>query len=135
MAKHYTVQQANEVLPQLTELLLRMQAVGRQQGMVQERIGEVTQAVRSNGHHNPIEDPMVTQAAVALDDSLREGLRQLAEWHIELKDLSSGLVDFPTLREGREVYLCWWLGEDEVAFWHELTTGFAGRQPVDEKLL
>jgi hypothetical protein len=44
-------------------------------------------------------------------------------------------VDFPALREGREVYLCWRLGEDEVGYWHELTTGFAGRQPLDENLL
>ena len=62
-------------------------------------------------------------------------LDQLAEWGIELKDLSTGLVDFPAMREGRVVYLCWRLGELQIAFWHDIETGFAGRQPLDENSL
>ena len=49
---------------------------------------------------------------------------------IVLRDLESGLIDFPSLREGREVYLCWIDGEDEIGFWHELEAGYAGRQPL-----
>jgi hypothetical protein len=75
---------------------------------------------------------MVTQASQALTEALRAGLQQLDDWDIELKDLSTGLVDFMARREGREVYLCWRLGEPEVGYWHELSTGFAGRLPVDE---
>jgi hypothetical protein len=48
----------------------------------------------------------------------------------EIKDLESGLIDFPTIWEGREVFLCWKLGEPEVEFWHEIDAGFAGRQPL-----
>jgi hypothetical protein len=49
---------------------------------------------------------------------------------IVLRDLDRGLVDFPALRDEREVYLCWVEGEDEIAFWHELEAGYAGRQPL-----
>jgi hypothetical protein len=49
---------------------------------------------------------------------------------VELKDMEIGLVDFRTIREGREVYLCWKLGEESVSYWHELDTGYAGRKPL-----
>jgi len=49
-----------------------------------------------------------------------------------LKDVDAGLVDFVGMRNGREVYLCWRYGEEEIGFWHELNAGFSGRQPVDE---
>jgi hypothetical protein len=132
---YYTVKEANALLPQLTRVLVQMQAQARQHEMVQSRIEDVTKTVKSNGHHNPIEDPMVSQVSRALAEALRDGLEQLAEWGIELKDISTGLVDFPALRDGREVYLCWRLGELKVAFWHEMETGFAGREPLDEKFI
>ena len=47
-----------------------------------------------------------------------------------MKGVEPGLVDFPSLREGREVYLCWREGEDQIDFWHEVDAGFAGRQPL-----
>jgi hypothetical protein len=131
--RYYTVKEANALLPQLTRLLVQLQSQARDHGMVQSHVEEVTKRVKSNGHHNPIEDPMVSQASSALAEALREGLEQLAEWDIDLKDISTGLVDFPALRDGREVNLCWRLGELQVAFWHELDTGFAGREPLDEK--
>ncbi len=58
-------------------------------------------------------------------------LVELQDAGIMLRDLDRGLVDFPALRNGREVYLCWEVGEDRVGFWHELDTGFAARRPLD----
>ena len=49
-----------------------------------------------------------------------------------IKDINTGLLDFPALRDGREVYLCWQYGEGEIAFWHEVEGGFAGRQSIDK---
>ena len=49
---------------------------------------------------------------------------------IVLRDLDSGLIDFPSVRDGREIYLCWIDGEDDIEFWHDLDAGFAGRQPL-----
>jgi hypothetical protein len=49
---------------------------------------------------------------------------------VVLKDIDMGLVDFPSLRDGREIYLCWRYGETQVSFWHEIDSGFSGRQPI-----
>ena len=62
---------------------------------------------------------------------MRRLLETLEESGIVLRDIDRGLVDFPALSDGREIYLCWELGEDEVAYWHELEAGFGGRQPLD----
>lgn len=61
---------------------------------------------------------------------LRSGLAELAEMGIILRDLDRGLVDFPALREGEEVFLCWTEDEDEVTHWHPLESGFSGREPL-----
>ena len=61
---------------------------------------------------------------------MRSLATELEEIGCELKDVHTGLLDFRSLREDRVVYLCWRLGEDEIRFWHELDTGFAGRQPL-----
>ncbi len=72
------------------------------------------------------------QADIQADVEKLNGFAQeLAELGIELKDPNIGLIDFPTLVDGREAYLCWKLGEPEVGFWHELTAGVQGRQSVD----
>jgi hypothetical protein len=64
-------------------------------------------------------------------ERMQELVQELHELGIELKDFFMGLVDFPCWRDGREVYLCWKLGEPEVAHWHETDAGFAGRQPLE----
>ena len=64
---------------------------------------------------------------------LNEGLERLAARGIRVKDPKQGLVDFPALRAGREVWLCWKVGEATVEFWHDLDAGFAGRQRIDEE--
>lgn len=134
MPKYYTLQEANMMLPQLTQLLQQIQGLARQKGMVDGRVAQVKQAVLGNGYHNPIEDPMVVQATSVLNDALRDAFARLDDWDIELKDISTGLIDFRAMREGREIYLCWRLGEPEVEYWHELTTGFDGRQPLDDRI-
>lgn len=57
----------------------------------------------------------------------------IADMGVEVKDLDVGLIDFPSVRRGRQIYLCWRLGEgDRIAWWHELHMGFAGRRPISE---
>ena len=103
MPKYYTVQAANMLLPQLTQLLQQVQALVRQKGMVDGRVAQVRNSIRSNGYHNPIEDPMVEQASGALNNALRDAFNQLDTWDIELKDIQTGLIDFRAMREGREM--------------------------------
>lgn len=63
-------------------------------------------------------------------DQIEAQVRTIHERGVLVKDIEQGLVDFPAERDGREVYLCWRAGEAEVAFWHETSTGFSGRQPL-----
>ncbi len=134
MPRYYTIQEANELLPELTTLIRQMQEEGRQLAILQGRSAALKQRMRSNGHHNPSEDSLALQAGTQLEEGLRIGVDRLEELELELKDLQQGLVDFPALRDGRTVFLCWQLGEPEVEFWHEITTGFSSRQPLDDKL-
>ena len=61
---------------------------------------------------------------------MQELIERLQEWNIELRDFNTGLVDFPTVIEGEEAYLCWRLGEPEVGHWHRPDEGFPGRRPL-----
>ena len=133
MPRYYTLSEANEMLPQLSQLLELMQAQRRQLDLLEGRSSVVAQKTRGNGNHNPSEDVALAQASKQVEEALEAAIKQLQDWDIELKDLERGLIDFPALREGRVVFLCWQLGEPEIAFWHEIDTGFAGRQPVDEQ--
>jgi len=63
-------------------------------------------------------------------DRLQNLVDELSEVGCELKDYQTGLVDFVGKHQGRDIYLCWKLGEGKIAYWHEMQTGFAGRQPV-----
>ena len=67
----------------------------------------------------------------ALTEKLVEAAGELTDLGVELKGLDPGLVDFPALKDGEIVYLCWRDGEDRIDFWHPLETGFAGRRPVE----
>jgi hypothetical protein len=60
------------------------------------------------------------------------GLRQIEAWGVVVRDLDSGICDFRARRGDRDVYLCWQVGEERIAYWHELDAGFRGRQPLDE---
>jgi hypothetical protein len=62
---------------------------------------------------------------------VRRLLGALEEAGIMIRDIDRGLIDFPAIRDEREVYLCWELGEDEITHWHELDSGYRGRQPLD----
>ena len=65
-------------------------------------------------------------------EKIAEAIRQIHETGCVVKDLDEGLVDFPSMREGREVYLCWKLGEEHIGYWHGIDEGFAGRKPLED---
>jgi hypothetical protein len=75
----------------------------------------------------------VTREQAGLTDVVRRmerAVRRMDAWGITLRDVGSGLVDFPALVNGRPIWLCWRLGEDHITFWHELDAGIAGRRPL-----
>ena len=61
---------------------------------------------------------------------MEAAVRQIDAWGVTLRDIGAGLVDFPALANGRPIWLCWRLGEADIAWWHELEAGVAGRRPL-----
>jgi len=68
----------------------------------------------------------------AVGSEIERCLAQLDDAGVQVKDLDSGLLDFPARHEGREILLCWRVGEDRVAYWHGIDEGFAGRKPIEQ---
>ncbi len=132
MTPFYTLHEANQRLPELTALLLLLQEEGRKMAEVQAELMLLRRKIRGNGHNTEERQAALKKAEAPIEQVLREGIEQLAAWNVQVKDLERGLVDFPALYEGRTVFLCWELGEPEVGFWHETTTGYDNRQRVDD---
>lgn len=122
--RHFSREQANAMLPTLEPLLRRLQEC--KQELTDEQAHELlSEAAPGNGGGEP-----GTQVGEAFLE-VRRMLGTLEEAGVVLRDIDRGLVDFPAIAEGREIYLCWELGEDGVAFWHELDAGYGGRRPLD----
>jgi hypothetical protein len=122
-ARHYTVEEANEALPRVVELIETLRAASARLSDSEARAA-LGEAAPGNGGGDA--GRTVSEGFV----ELREAILELRERGIVLRDLHRGLIDFPSLREGREVFLCWQEGEDEIEFWHEVDAGFAGRRPL-----
>jgi hypothetical protein len=121
--RHYTLEQAEAARPWVAERV--------------ERIQVALEELRSPTMQAALEDmdpgaggswPGREVATAVL--SLFSGAEQLEAMDIVLRDADRGLVDFPSIRDGEEIYLCWEAGEPRVAYWHEPDAGFAGRRPL-----
>ena len=121
--RHYTLDEANASLGWVQETIASLREA--REGLSDE---EAREALAEAGPQNGGGDPgrVVSEAFL----QLRAALAQLQEAEVVLRDLERGLVDFPALRDGREVYLCWLEGEHEIGYWHDLEAGFAGREPL-----
>jgi hypothetical protein len=124
-SRHYTLEEASAVLPRVAELIVSMRSARDRLGDREARKA-LAEAGRTNGGGKP--GRVVSEGFL----ELRESMLELRALEVVLRDLDRGLVDFPALREGREVYLCWQEGEDRIGFWHEPDAGFAGRRPLDD---
>jgi hypothetical protein len=122
--RHYTLEQATAAMPWVRERLERLREAHAQLGDEEARAA-LSDAAPGNGGGEP--GQVVSEGF----RDLRSALIELQEMEIVLRDLERGLVDFPSMRDGREVYLCWVEQEEDlIAFWHDLEAGFAGRQPL-----
>lgn len=122
--RHFTREEANALLPQLTAMLERLRDA-KDDLTDTEAHEALSEAGPSNGGGEE-----GRQVGVAFLE-VRRLLEMIEQSGIVLRDIDRGLLDFPALLDDQEVYLCWELGEDEVAFWHELETGYGGREPLD----
>lgn len=127
----FTLEQAEALLPRVREELLAMQACKRELDALRAELEQAVERSSGNGHV-PGQDALEQKRrrAEALVEDLNERLARITGWGVQLKGIDEGLVDFPSEREGRVVLLCWRLGEERIAWWHDLDAGFAGRQPL-----
>ena len=121
--RHYTLDEANASLGWVGEAIARLRTA--REGLNDE---EAREALAESGPQNGGGDAGRVVSEAFLE--LRSALALLQEAEVVLRDLDRGLVDFPSIRDGREVYLCWLEGEDEIGYWHGLEEGFAGRRPL-----
>ena len=129
--RHFTPEEANAALAEVRPLAERMVAVRSVLLDAQRRQAELVARVASNG--GGLTPPDVAAAAAEVQQASTElvaAVDELQGLGVQVKDLDRGLVDFPCVHRGREILLCWELGEDEVAFWHGMDEGFAGRKPL-----
>jgi hypothetical protein len=137
MAKRFTLPEAQALIPQV-------------EGLLQDAIEAKTDYEAAEGEIQAFQQHVMMMGGVAVDrervsaekskrDDAAERLRAAVEGVQEvgalIKDLDIGLIDFPTLYRGVEVYLCWKLGEDDIAFWHGVDEGFRGRKAIDQDFL
>ena len=122
--RHFSREEANALLPQLTALLSQLQEAKDELTDTQAHEA-LSEAAPTNGGGE-----QGRQVGVAFLE-VRRILETVEQAGIVLRDIDQGLVDFPALIDGREVYLCWELGEDEVGYWHDLEGGYGGREPLD----
>ena len=132
MPEHvFTPDEANAALPELRPLVEAMVAAKRALDEAQEQRDGVARRIAGNGGGIPPAELAAMDATVETAAAeLASAIGRVQATGVLVKDLDSGLVDFPATRDGEDVLLCWQLGEDEVAFWHGLEDGYAGRQPL-----
>jgi hypothetical protein len=126
MPKYYTLQEANATLTIIRPLMEEMQKIRLDILANQPDAWRAVERSAGNGGNAAL------SKTVESFDRLDALLHQVQDMGVEIKDLDTGLLDFLALRNGREVYLCWRIGEDEILFWHEIEAGFAGRQSIDD---
>ena len=122
-------------LESATEMLGRVRPVAEALHDQRDEVARLTERLRA-AELDEGTDPAV--AAVlrarirALVDQMEGAVERLDEWDVVLRDIRTGLLDFPALLDGRRIWLCWRIGEDGISWWHEVTAGFEGRRPTNE---
>lgn len=119
--RHYTRDEARAELPAVRSLLEEVQKLRRDLSQVEGRLNAIMTSGTDAG------GPTVNRQA-RVTARLHELLREFQRRQIFIKDTDRGLVDFPSIIGGREVFLCWELDEDDIEFWHDIDAGFAGRE-------
>ena len=121
--KHYTREEARALLPQLREWLQQANHLrGKMDKYDQRLIGMAAEGKDLGGE--------TVNQSIKIAAEIRALLLEFQSREIMIKDLERGLIDFPALIGGREVFLCWEKDEDDIEFWHDIDSGFAGREPL-----
>jgi hypothetical protein len=132
MPRHFTPETANEALAELRPIVEELVGHRRAEQRIGEEREELARKIAGNGGGI---DAQQLAALEAASEQERIGVARcvnaIHERGAIVKSPDDGLLDFPARRDGEEILLCWRLGEDEVAYWHSLEEGFAGRRPIE----
>ena len=128
----FTPAEANSALSEVRPAAERLVALRARMRELERTQGELVTAIGGNGGGYAASDLNAAQSElVSLADAALACVERLEELGVVMKDLDQGLLDFPALRDGEEVELCWRVGEETVESWHRVGEGFAGRKPID----
>lgn len=141
MSEYYDIDRANARLPELRQSLETLRANRLEVIALRDRIVELAPQLVPGATLPPI-----PAGAVAADeeaqrlrlrmqgivDQMQAAVIRIDGWSIQLRDISTGLVDFPALANGRPIWLCWQLGEPAIDWWHEMSEGFGGRHRFED---
>jgi len=135
--RYFTLLEAEALLPEVERLLRDLREFKSAYDSADAALKQIAQRVALTGGMIPRRD-RVAELRAQKDVSargLKHAVEQFEQIGCLLKDLDMGLVDFPTLYRGKEVYLCWKSGEAGITFWHHVEDGFRGRKPIDSEFL
>ncbi|HUK18820.1 MAG TPA: DUF2203 domain-containing protein [Bryobacteraceae bacterium] len=137
MAKRFTLNEAQSLVPQLEGTLRGAVALKSEFDQAEAAVRSFLERVTLMGGMmvNRNRARTTRERRDSLAQRLRSTIEHVQEMGCVVKDLDMGLIDFPTLLRGVEVYLCWKLGEPRIAYWHGTDEGFRGRKPIDEDFL
>jgi len=125
MSRYFTLQEANDALTVIRPLMDEIQAIRQDILARQPEVWPVVERAAGNGGSR------AASKLVKEFERLETLVHQIQETGALFKDINLGLLDFPALKDEHEVYLCWKYGEEDIAFWHEIEAGYAGRQRID----
>lgn len=138
MARFFDLDDANAALPELRTILTSLRDERTQLIALRDEFARETTPERGGGAGDPV-DPAIDDERRRIRlrmqgviDQMQAGVARIDELGVTLREIETGLIDFPALVTGRQVWLCWRLGEGNVEWWHELSDGFGGRQPLTE---
>lgn len=127
-ARVFTLDEARAALPEVKALMARVQRARSALMQMSPDLWPMLQKAALNGGNRE------ASAALLHFRELEHNVKAILALGVIVKDVDSGLIDFLGMRSGREIYLCWRYGEEEIAYWHDLHTGLAGRQPLDSHI-
>ena len=119
--KHYSREEANALLPQIRLWLQQLEVLRASLRKHDQRVESLLEAGTDRG------GPTVNDWVRTMAD-IQHVMEEFRRREIFVKDADRGLIDFPAIMGGREVFLCWEKGEEDIEFWHDLDTGFGGRE-------
>jgi hypothetical protein len=129
--RHFTPEEANAALEEVRPIAEALVAHRQEMAVAATRQARLVQRIAGNGgDFDPQEPRMIEEQFEREGQAVARCVEKLERLGVLVKDLDRGLVDFPALRGDEEVLLCWEVGEDEIAYWHGVDEGFAGRKPL-----